>query len=197
MRYRILTLSNEFGSGGAHVARHVADRLGWRLLDSMLIDTLQERAGVDPEVAQRYDQAVDAWIERLSRAAVPPDAAPTTEAEPQTAVTRRVVLEAAEIGGCVIVGRGAQCLLAGRADTLHVFVYGPREARLEFLRERLGEQEDLNQAVATVDHERADYVRLHYGCDLFDRNLYDLMVNGRRGVDFAAQQILSALGHGE
>ena len=46
----------------------------------------------------------------------------------------RIVEEAAAAGGCVIVGRGGQCLLRGRPDVFHVFVYAPREERVRRLR---------------------------------------------------------------
>ena len=51
----------------------------------------------------------------------------TTE-ERIVAVTRRVIEEAVQAGPAVFVGRGAQCLLAERADALHVFCYAPRAA---------------------------------------------------------------------
>ena len=41
-------------------------------------------------------------------------------------LTRRIIEEAAEIGDCVIVGRGSQCILQQREDTFHVFIYAPR-----------------------------------------------------------------------
>ncbi len=38
---------------------------------------------------------------------------------------RGVIEEAVQTGNAVLVGRGAQCLLANRPDALHVFCYAP------------------------------------------------------------------------
>ena len=38
--YRVLTISREYGSAGIYTARMIANKLGWKLLDSELIDTI-------------------------------------------------------------------------------------------------------------------------------------------------------------
>ena len=47
-----------------------------------------------------------------------------------------VIREAAKLGRCVIVGRGAQCVLQGRDDVFHVFVYGSRPEKLKRIQTR-------------------------------------------------------------
>ena len=203
--YRVLTVSREYGSGGIFVARRAAEELGWKLLDSALIEAIVEKANVDPAVAQRYDEKVDPWLHRVSRKALWHGAFESVAALGETDVfdaqtmallTRRVIEEAATMGGCVIVGRGGQCLLADRPDTFHVFVHAPRSLRLNFLRERLGDRPDLEQAMEATDHERADYIRLHYNRDMYDRHLYDLMLNTRRGLEMATRVVLYEMGFG-
>ena len=203
--YRVLTISRQYGSGGIHSARVLANQLGWRLLDYELIETIVERANVDSKVAQRFDERVDPWLHRISRMALWQGAFEGMASLEETAVfdahtmailTRRIILEAAEIGGCVIVGRGSQCLLADRADTFHVFVYAPRALRLENLRKRLPEIEDRERAMDAVDRRRADYVRMNYNRDMYDHQLYDLMVNTRVGIEAALRIILFTMGRG-
>ena len=203
--YRVLTISREYGSAGIFTARMIANKLGWKLLDSELIDTIVERARVDPKVAERFDERVDPWLHRISRQALwhgafegvaELDETAVFDAHTMAILTRRIIHEAAEIGGCVVVGRGAQCLLAGRPDTFHVFVYAPRALRLENLRKRLAHVEDLERAMDTVDRRREDYIRLNYNRDMYDHHLYDLMVNTRIGVEAAVDVMLRAMGHG-
>ncbi len=203
--YRVLTISREYGSAGINAARLIANRLGWRLLDSELIDAIVEQANVDPKVARRFDERVDPWLHRISRKALWHGAFEGVAALDETAVfdahsmailTKRIVQEAAEIGECVVVGRGAQCLLAGRADTFHVFVYAPRALRLEHLRKRLPDVGDIERAMDAVDRRRADYIRMNYGRHMYDPQLYDLMVNTRVGVETAVRIMLFAMGHG-
>jgi cytidylate kinase len=199
---RIVTVAREYGSGGASVAQALADRLGFRLLDQALIARIAEAASVDPGVAARLDEQVDPWLHRLGRslwhggfeAVAPVDEGAVVDAGRLAALTRRVLQEAAAIGRCVVVGRGAQCLFRGRPDAFHVFVYGPPEERRRRLRERLGPEADLPDALEAKDRERAAYVRLHYGEDWRDPRLYHLMINSSLGQEAVVSAILAAMG---
>jgi cytidylate kinase len=204
--YRVLTVSREFGSGGILVARRIAENLAWKLLDSALIEAIVEKSNVDPAVAKRYDEKIDPWLHRVSRKALWHGAFESVaelsdtdvfDAQTMALLTRRVIDEAAEAGGCVIVGRGGQCLLSNRRDTFHIFIHAPRSIRLKLLRDRLGNQPDLERAMETKDHERADYIRLNYDRDMYDRHLYDLMLNTRRGIEMATRVVLFEMGFGE
>jgi len=203
--YRVLTVSREYGSGGLFVARRAAEELGWKLLDSALIEAIVEKANVDSAVAKRYDEKVDPWLHRVSRKALWHGAFESVaqlgetdvfDAQTMAILTRRVIEEAAALGGCVIVGRGGQCLLADHLDAFHVFIHAPRSFRLKMLRERLHEGPDLERKMEATDHQRADYIRLHYGRDMYDRHLYDLMINTRRGLDMATRVVLFEMGFG-
>lgn len=204
--YRVLTISREYGSAGISTARMIANKLGWKLLDSELIDAIVEQANVDPKVAQRFDERVDPWLHRISRKALwhgafegvgELDETAVFDAHTMAILTRRIIHEAAEIGDCIVVGRGAQCLLAGRAGTFHVFVYAPRALRIEHLRKRLPDVENCEHAMDAVDRRRAEYIRLNYNRNMYDPQLYDLMVNTRIGVEAAVRLMLFAMGRGE
>lgn len=203
--YSVLTVSREYGSGGVFVARRAAEELGWKLLDSALIEAIVEKANVDPAVAKRYDEKVDPWLHRVSRKALWHGAfegvgelgeTDVFDAQTMAILTRRVIEEAAGLGGCVIVGRGGQCLLADHPNTFHIFIHAPRSFRLKLLHERLGERADMERIMEATDHERADYIRLHYDRDVYDRHLYDLMLNTRRGVEMASRVVLYEMGFG-
>lgn len=56
MRYRVLTVSREFGSGGGRIANTIAGWLGWKLLDSEIITSIAKRAHVDSHVVSHYDE---------------------------------------------------------------------------------------------------------------------------------------------
>jgi cytidylate kinase len=197
----VITVAREYGSGGAAIATRLAERLGFRLLDRALMDHVATAARCEPSVAERLDERVDPWLRRLVRswshgafegvAAV--SDAEILDADRVASISRTVVEEAARIGSCVIVGRGAQCILAGRPGVLHVFVYAPRSERARRLRERLGPAADVEAAIDATDRERAAYLRRHFGRDWIDRELYHLMVNSAPGEDAAVTAILGAV----
>jgi len=199
--WRVVTVGREYGSGGAAIAAALAQRIGFRLLDRALIERIAEAARVDPGVAARLDEHVDGWAARVARAlrfgpfeavsAVAGEA--ILDAERMQSLTAAVIEEAARTGDCVIVGRGAQCLLAGRADAFHVFVYAPHEERAHRLRQRLGPEADVDALIEQTDRERAAYVQRHFERDWRDARLYHLMVNAALGEDAAVAAIQAAL----
>ena len=105
-----------------------------------------------------------------------------------------VIREAAKLGQCVIVGRGAQCVLAGREDVFHVFVYGSRPEKLKRVRTRYRSDTECEAALEEFDRARSAYVHRYYKCDWAHRHLYDLLVNSDIGLDRAVAAILCATG---
>ena len=168
----IVTISRMYGSGGSEVAEQVAHALGWDLLDNELVDAVAVRLGVSsaevsareervPSLAERFADALSLGVpEALPAAAVA--ALPPTD-ERLLDVTRRVVEEAVSRGPVVLVGRGAQCMLATRSDALHVFCHAPRDALIARATARLGG--DARRAAQMVDdtnRQREQYVRRHW-----------------------------------
>ena len=70
MKYRVLTVNREFGSGGGRIAQKIAECLGWKLLDRDIIDAIAYAAHVEPKVVQRYDEHVQSWLRRLNQQAM-------------------------------------------------------------------------------------------------------------------------------
>ncbi|HWR53853.1 MAG TPA: cytidylate kinase-like family protein [Bryobacteraceae bacterium] len=200
--YRVITISREYGSGGAAIAGGLASKLGWRLLDRAVISELARAAHVDPALARAYDERLDSWVHRVSRRALWRGAfeqiASVTardffDAETMAALSTEVITQAADQGECVIVGRGAQCLLQGRSDTFHIFVYAPVKLKLDRLRSRLTGVGNLEERAQSMDNMRADYIRAHFGCDWKNPHLYDLMINSGLGDGRAIEAILCAV----
>ena len=66
--FGVITITWEFGSGGGAIARSVAQRLGWKVLDKNLVEAVARAAQVALETARRYDEGVDSWWHRINRA---------------------------------------------------------------------------------------------------------------------------------
>ena len=198
--FRIVTLASEYGSGGEIVARNIAQRLGWTLFDGTLL--LRTSVPLDAATIRRYDERVDSWWRRFHynglRAAailagIPADDA-LFGAEAIARLTCESILDAARIGNCLIVGRGAQCVLQGREDALHVFIYAPWENRVSRVHARAEPHRNVEQLIRSTDQERASYIQSFYGRDWKDPHLYHLMINSQIGIDKAARMIVNAVG---
>ena len=200
----VITISRQYGSGGSDIAKLVAKRLGWTLIDNEFVDRVAARAGCTTEEVQQQEERVPTLIERLARALTV--SAPemfAAAADPQVTlppedrlvrVTEAVIAEAVQQGDVVMVGRGAQAYLAEREQTLHVFVVGPRDQRIaEAIRRLGGTADEAAKALDDVDEGRRRYVKANYDRHWDDPAGYDLVMNtGRFTHAMAAELIVEA-----
>jgi len=183
----IITVSRLYGSGGSEVATLVAKELGWSLLDNTVVDMVAARLGITPAQVAAREERVPSLVERISDALTlgsqewitPMTAtrrAPTDEQLIE--VTRHVLDEAILAGPLVVVGRGAQSMLAERSDAIHVFCYAPRAALISRVMEteRLGSAE-ASKLVDDTNAQREGWVRRHFRRAWRAHENYDLSLN--------------------
>ncbi len=202
MKYRILTVNREFGSGGGRIAQMIARNLGWKLLDKDIIDAIAYAAHVDANVVQRYDEHVDSWLRRINQQAMRSAALAAGlelrdnavfDAEEMVKISQKIIEQAHAEGNCVIVGRASQCVLQHKPDAYHVFVYAPHKERILRLRERLPKGTDIEQRIRSVDAERAKYLQEYYSKYWLNPHLYDLMISSQEDEESTARVIQFAM----
>lgn len=201
----IVTVSRMFGAGGSEVAGHVARTLGWPLLDNAIVEAVANRLGTSAAEVAAREERVSGLTERLADAlalgspeilplladgaSLPPSEGRVLE------VTRRVIDEAVAHGPVVLVGRGAQCLLAERSDAVHVFCYAPLASLVARVaaRESLA-AEDAERRVRDMNHQREQYVKRHWNRDWRAPENYHLCVNTEwLGLEAASSLVISAV----
>ncbi len=202
MKYRALTVAREFGSGGGRIANTVAGWLGWKLLDNELISAIARAARVDSKIVRHYDERVDSWLRRLNEEAVrgvamaagrPFNEEDIFDAHVMVELTRKIIEEAYASGNCVIVGRGAQCILEHKPDVFHAFFYASVHDRMRRLKHRLEANADIGARIREVDAERAKYLRQTFDRNWCDHRLYDLMLRSETDEDAAARVLFYAM----
>ncbi len=116
-----------------------------------------------------------------------------TEEELVTQMTERVITEAASEGRVVLVGRGAQAILATRRNALHVYVVASKPFRRKVAIGRLGvDAARADRVIDETDQRRDQYVKTHYGRDRQDLTQYDLVLNAERlGFGGAADLVVA------
>jgi cytidylate kinase len=198
----LITVTRQYASGGSDIARLAAEALGWTVIDNEFVDTVARQAGLPPaEVAQREERA-PGLLERLARtlAIASPElftGTAVSEAERDEAaihkVTERIIHEAADLGRVVLVGRGAQAILALRPDALHVYVVASKPWRVRFAVERMGiEPARADKVLEETDRRRDEYVKTYYGRSRREAANYDLVVNAERlGLEGAAALVVA------
>lgn len=169
MKYTILTLSREFGSGGRTVGRLVAEKLGIPFYDRELLNKVALETGFTQEyIADAGEYApVKSKLAYLlsfgSSSHIQGHSAHvhghTAPAEYIWATQSKVIKALADQGPCVIVGRCADYILRDREDALHVFIHAPKEARADRIVRLYGETEvDPLKRIDEKDKKR----KIHY-----------------------------------
>ena len=108
-------------------------------------------------------------------------------------MTERVISEAAAEGRVVLVGRGAQAVLATRPNALHVYVIASKPFRRKVAIDRLSvDPAKVDKVIDETDQHRDQYVKTHYGRDRQDLTQYDFVLNADRlGFEGAAELIVA------
>jgi cytidylate kinase len=198
---RILTIEREYGSGGAEIARKIAERLGWKLWDQLLTNEIARRMNCDCRVVEEHEEKRDPLFYRLVRSFMRGSYEGSLNAPKLNIadtdcireVAEKVVKSAADGGQCVIVGRGSAYYLQGRRDAFHVFVYAPFEEKVRRLRAGGKSESEAAELAQTVDEDRAAFIKQYFGVDWPDRHKFHLMVNSTVGEEAAVETILGSI----
>ena len=112
MRTPIIALGRQFGSGGREIGKHLAERLNVRCYDRELITLAAQKAEVREELfAGREEKAPNPWLFTGIYEGGPQVRKGQPAEDILFEMQSRVILELAQIGPCIIVGRCADAVL--------------------------------------------------------------------------------------
>lgn len=175
-----IAISRDSGAGAGELARRIGEKLGWQVLDREVLDEIAQRFDVDKAMVEAIDETHGSWMLEAFGKWISERVVTNSEY-----VTRlgKVLLMAAQHESTIFVGRGAQFFLP-RERGLTIQIVAPLAMRIE----RVARRDNLSPAEARRylirrDRERRDFVRKHFGHDVTDPHLYDLVVN-RAYLDF-------------
>ncbi|HEX4280738.1 MAG TPA: cytidylate kinase-like family protein [Solirubrobacteraceae bacterium] len=176
----VVTISASYGAGGSWVGPQVADRLGCRFIDRAIPVQVAERLDVPVEHAHVHDEAAAPRFTRLlarlpnTSGVVLPEA---TNAE-FCRETERLLVEAADAGDVVVLGRAGAIVLHDRPGALHVRLDGPEEARVfQGMRVEDIDEDEARRRQRSSDRARIDYVKHFYRTDPRDPRHYHLVLD--------------------
>lgn len=169
-----ITVAREPGSGGAPIARAIAEKLGFEFIDDQIVEEIARSTKRRKAIIKEIDEKSRSRIEDIVHSLVNLE-----YLDEQTYISElvRSILSYAHRGRCVILGRGAN-FITPFAKGLHVNITAPYEVRVE----RAMEYEGLNESQAKevikkVEDERNDFVKQYFKKNLSRRNIFDLTLN--------------------
>ena len=188
MKHRILTISREFGSGGRTVGKLAAQKLNVPCYDQELIEKIAEQSGFTPAyIREQGEYAVRAgW---LSNALAGRFSNGLTNQDQIWLLQRKVILELAEQGPCVIVGRCADYILREEADCLTAFIHADMDKRAERIVQVYGQREESpEKRLRDKDKRRAAYYQFYTDMTWGDARHYHVALDsGALGIERCAE----------
>ena len=102
----------------------------------------------------------------------------------------KVLRKIADHGSCVIVGRAADYVLRDYTDTVRIFIYAPKEIKIQRVMEVYGDsREAAAKNIHRSDEARAAYYKNISGNTWGDRQNYELLVDSSAGLEACADVI--------
>jgi cytidylate kinase len=158
------------GSGGQIVARKLADKLGYTLIDGEAILKVAAKHGLTAADVEKADEKPPAFVESLD-----------SDLEIDLHRIEQIILEYALKGNVIIYGRGGQDLFQDIDNVFRVRIVAPFELRIERWAEREWIDPDLARIlVKKSDQQRAGFIKYYYDRDWDDSDHYELTINTMR-----------------
>ncbi len=193
----IITIGREYGSGGRQIGQAVAEKLGVSFYDKKIISLAAEKSGLSDEFIANNEQRVrSGFMHNLAASAAYSSGFFATQYLPLSESIfisqAQVIRDIAARESAVIVGRCADYVLAGRQNTINVFIHAPSEARVARIMSlyHLDEAAAL-KAIATSDKERGNHYFRYTDQKWGKAQNYDLSVNSALlGIEGTVQMLV-------
>ncbi len=217
----LITISRQYGSDGRTVGFKSAQLMDYHYVNKEIISQVAEEANVSVAEIERFDEKPESLAMRILKKFLAPNYSglgpelaehdwwtsttlsgtlPSTyqslflDEDVYVRLTRTVIEKLGERDNLVILGRGAQALLKGRQDTLHVRIVAPLKHRIKMAMERDSlDEESARKELKRIDEGRRIYLKRHYAVDWKRSDQYHLVINTEQiGTDGAASLIAEA-----
>lgn len=196
MKKNIITISRQFGSGGRTVGRMVAEKLGIPFYDKELVEQISLESGFAPKFVEEHGEHAPGKSKFAY--AFLPQGVPGVMNGMSTAdflwhIQCSTIIQLAEAGPCVIVGRNADYILKDRPDALHAYIHADMQQRADRIVRLYGESEKSPQArLQEKDKRRAVNYQHYTGRTWGAAENYDICLNtGKISLEDAADMIVS------
>lgn len=185
MKFKIITISREFGSGGRSIGKMVAEKLGIAYYDNELVTQIAEKSGFDETFIKEcgeYASSPNRFLFNLNNWGT---SYSYTISDHLYVIQENLIKELAEKSPCVIVGRCADYILKDRKDCLNIFIHADMEFRANRIVNLYGEREDSpEKRLADKDKRRKTYYKYYTNHTWGVAENYHLCLNsGVIGID--------------
>lgn len=195
--YRIITIERQYASGGNEIGRKLAEALGYELYDrNLLIEAAKTLKIPSMYIEGLEEKQAGGFLFNLSKTPLGGSSSDKDLplSEQLFLAEKRIIEEAGQKGGCVIVGRAAGYILKDYEDCLNVFIHCDQKKRIERAIQREGIQEsEAADSLKKNDKRRSGFyhsvTKWEWGHPAFFELCLD---SGKLGIDLCVKLLKEA-----
>lgn len=184
MKKNIITLGRQFGSGGKDIGMRLSSLLEMKFYDKEILFKASETSGIDGEFFNKADESTPTGFMGAMSFGFP--IANTMfpfndylSNESLFSIQSDTILDIANSGNCVLVGRCADYILRGFSNVIKIFVCADMEDRIKRILDLNDSfsREDAAELIITEDKKRAEYYNYYTDKKWGDACSYDIIIN--------------------
>lgn len=186
----LILISRQRGAGGAAVAEKLSKKLGWPYYDKNIVKEIADTVGANEKQLEFLDEK-DRDVFKEFRNVFRRE--PGVSQDEYDHYLRRFLKTLHRVGGSIVVGKGAECILPPH-EVLRVRMVSEPEMRARFTAQKYGMDElKARKLLKTWDQEKRKFIKRHFNKDIDDPAQYDLVINtGHLDLDGVAELIIAA-----
>lgn len=160
----VITFSREYGSGGRKIAKQLAEDLGFTFYDREIIAQAAQDLGMSElEVEAKEQKLNNSFLYDLIAQAYE-FSEQKAEADKLFESEKQIIIQAAQQGNCVLVGRCANVICKDFPNAYHVFLYADDDYKTKQIMQR----EHLNYTAAykhmtNINRKRFNHYKYYTG----------------------------------
>ena len=179
----IVTIAREHGSKGKQIGNKVAQYLNIPFYYKEMTAIAAQESGLDKEFMQGINENAPSVLHDLYLS--------TNVLQQAVVAQEKVIRKIADNGSCVIVGRAADYVLKDYDQVVKIFIYAPKEFRIQNIMEMYGDTyEQAVHHVKRSDDARSAYYRTISSQQWGDPHNYDLCIDASIGEEECAKCIV-------
>lgn len=182
-----ITISRQFGAGGATLGERLSKTLGYRYVNDQLIIEVAKNVGVSSSRVRTIERKGTSKLMKLLDKIVSADSIDRQVTKKHGFIDEKryvdevtaIIQKLHEEGNVVIIGRGSNYALKGYDGVIHILMVAEVEHRVRFLMDNY----EMNRSQAERAVKRGDAIRTRFLNCFSDRGshddpmLYDLVLN--------------------
>lgn len=181
----IITINRECGTGGREIAYLLGEKLGLKVYDRAILDSIAEQFDMTIENIERVKAQKTNWWSDFCRfyqqfGAASHTSSTKPEATPLSVyyAEARVLRELAAQESCIIIGRAGFHVFRDDPDALHMLIIADKDYRIARMAAKYNlSSEEAEALIDNIDYKRDTFVKTVANTSRYDAHNYDFVFN--------------------